>query len=168
MAKVKKHETEIWFRPDRDDMLREMEEQSDMTVALFKALADAQAEHAHLKEKLEVWEAEIAADVRANPQSYNIEGRATDKAVAEAITRNKKRQKLAAELIEAGRSIGYCKAGTMGIQDKCKMIEGLVYAEGRMWHAEPKIYGEKGESMKERSRKKNRSKVSRDELEDDE
>lgn len=166
---VTRKEQEIWFRPDKDNLIEEIEAQPDMAVEVHKLYAKATRNYMRLKDELKVLEAELGSLARSDSENQLGQGvRATDKAVEEFVLGHRKRKMKMQELIEAEELMLTCKGGIAGIDNKKESIKQLVYSEGTLWHSEPKFGGETGKKVRDKKMEKHRSAYTKKDFEEDE
>lgn len=88
-------------------------------------LAIAQEEVSTKKARIDVVLAEVAADIRTNPEEYGI-GKVTESAISESLQRSVIVKDAKAKLIEAQHSVGILSAAVGALDHRKKALEKLV------------------------------------------
>lgn len=111
---------------DPNNLAEECAAQPGMTRAAGVREADARHARDQAKSRLDVVEAEIAHEVRKDPEKFGIEGSPTIPEVKSAVVRDRRYQTAVAELNGAERELQLAGADVRAHTDRRKMIERLV------------------------------------------
>lgn len=113
--------------------------QPQLMLRYASELAEARTQADFAKDALDVAEAEIDADIRANPAMYiGDDKKLTEATVSGLVTRDQKVRSRAEQLNRARESVGLLQAAVNAIETKKTALENLVRLLGQQYFAGPK------------------------------
>lgn len=120
-------------------------------------MVEAQKEYDIRKAEMELAEAELDADIRLNPERFNIP-KITETVIEKAIVTTKRYQRTQKALLEAKHALDVCRVHVASLEVKKRSLEMLVQLDGRDYFSEPKVPASVREKMEEKEKKAIRSK----------
>ena len=131
------HPTELNLAVDENNLPEEWKRQAAMMLEYGILLADAMAAEDTAKAALAVKEAELATDIRANPDDYDV-GRVTDASVAAAIPVQPDHQVAVKKLNSARHDRRVYQAAVDALDHRKRTLQGMTDLFMRQWYADPK------------------------------
>ena len=110
---------------DKGRLDEEWERQPEMMKDWCLVLADATLAMDRAKDALNVLEADLGRDIRADPMKYGI-GKLTEDAVKQAIISSVQREKAADEYYKARHAVGVADAMVQGLEHRKRALTCLV------------------------------------------
>lgn len=140
------------------ELEREWVRQPELAKEWNEKLADAQLLLDEAEDNFEIAKAEIAKEIRDDPEEFGIE-KTTEGAIKEAIPLQSRYEKASKRVREAKHAVGVLKAAVIAVEHKKRALEKLVDLWLAGYHSQPRVKGEGGERMEEASKKAVRSKA---------
>ena len=113
-------------------------QQAELFFKYAEQAVKAKSKAEKLKFKLEVTEANLSLDCRANPEDFGLV-KPTENAIASAIKSNDKYIKLHNEYLDACEEYSMCDKMVNALEQKKRMIEVLVTLHGQQYFAGPSV-----------------------------
>lgn len=101
-------------------------------------LADARAEHEQAKAKLDLREAELDGEIRADPEAYGID-KLSNPVVAKAIQTQKDYLDLREAMFKKKKRVEILTAAVNALDHRKKALENLVSLTLANYYAEPRV-----------------------------
>jgi hypothetical protein len=130
------------FRPDKNRLDEELQEQPKLCRIYSEHLADAQRDLDEAEARLDFVKADLDNQIRASPADFCID-RITEPAVKLGIILQKRYQAANKKVIEARYRVNQLKGICNAIEHRKKSVEQLVYLFGQDYWAEPRISSER-------------------------
>jgi hypothetical protein len=124
----------------------------------YKKLAKARKRLDDAKSKLELVEAQVARDIRSDPEEYGIDSKVTEKAIEAAVIMSKAYREVVAEVNQATYEVGLVNANCTEIEHRKRSLEKLVDLHGQDYFAEPRASENSHEAVEEFTKRKARTK----------
>ncbi len=123
------------------DELRLPEEWIDQPRLFYRwsvAKADADRAHAEARSRLDVVKAELDAEVRTNPEAFEITGKATIDAINNTVAAQPKYRRAAQAIIEAKHAADIAGAAVAALDHRKRALQALVDLHGQEFYAQPR------------------------------
>lgn len=125
------------FAIDVGDLGGEWVRQASRTRAACVRVADAEHALAQAKARLELVEAEVRRQVRADPARYELD-KATEKAVEDVVVCSKRRRRAAGEVADLKHALDVLKADLAAEMDRRRGLENAVELLQIDYYGEPR------------------------------
>lgn len=160
-----RNDDDFSFDVDRNRLDDEWVKQPSNVKEASDRLAEAKRDLALSKRKLEVLEAEVALEIRENPEKFGLT-KVTEKSVESAVISDSRIEKAKQEGIRLDYEYDIYKGFCLSLEHKKKALEDLVFLWSREFYSTPKAPEIAKEKMEEAKRKaafgKNKSKEKSD------
>lgn len=131
------YEIDITISSDELDL--DCLEQPALMLKYTKHLAEMKRQVDEAKEALSITKAEVDRKIREHPESYGIEGKATENAISSAILTEDDYQEASKAYIDANYEANMADGAVKAFEQRKNMLEALIRLHGQSYFAGPKI-----------------------------
>lgn len=143
---------EIMINPEILDM--EWLDQPKLILKYSEMLATARVRYEKSKEKMDVYEAELALSIRSAPKDYGID-KITEQVIKYTIAADEERSVLYKEVIQKKYNVDMLQSAVNAFEHRKKALENLVTLHGQQYFAGPSVPRNLAEEYKARIAKAN-------------
>jgi hypothetical protein len=113
---------------DKDNLHLEWARLPGLFSKWGERLVDAQNQRDRIRDRMELKAAELDADIRANPEKYNVNSeKKTERQIKSAIIQNQEYKALQEQYLDLKRAVGILKIGCIrGLKGKEKAIDRMT------------------------------------------
>lgn len=139
------------FDVDEANLVKAWGEQPRLYHQHAIKLAEAKRDHERAKADLDVVEAELYQEARADPGSFGLptDKAATETAVKNAIALQKRSKRAVNAVLEAKHAVDVHAAMVDALDHRKKLLENLVHLASMDWFSSPRAKGDAGKVFAE-------------------